>query len=384
MNSTSVQAPADISVYVHLPWCVKKCPYCDFNSHALKDELPEAQYAAAIASDIENQSARVGDRAVRSVFFGGGTPSLFSGNSIGSIIDLLDKHIGLAAGAEITLEANPGTAEAGRFRDFKIAGVNRLSIGVQSFFDDSLERVGRIHDGADALAAIDMARAAGFDNFNIDLMYALPGQSPAMAIADIRTALACEPTHLSCYQLTIEPNTLFFSKPPELPEEQSAWQMSCDATAELQAAGFANYEVSAWSKPERQSLHNTNYWTFGDYLGVGAGAHGKLTLDGGIYRTLNSKHPTRYMQDMDNASQVAEPRPVEADSVAFEFMLNALRLSEGFEIARFEQTTGLPLSSIQRTLDEASNKNLLIQTQERIQASELGRRFLNDLTGMFL
>ncbi len=371
-------------VYVHLPWCVKKCPYCDFNSHAIKQDLPETEYLQALIRDIEMESSLVHDRSITSIFFGGGTPSLFGENSIATIIETLERTIGIERDAEITLEANPGTAEAGRFKGYRQIGVNRLSIGVQSFDDATLNRIGRIHGGSEALAAIDYARAAGFDNYNIDLMYAQPEQSESLALADIRTALATDPTHLSCYQLTIEPNTLFHARPPTLPDDEAAWDMAQSIAGELRCADFHNYEVSAWSRPGQRSRHNTNYWLFGDYLGVGAGAHGKLTVDGRITRRAKLKHPTRFMQHAGTEQSIDVAGTVEGDDRAFEFMLNALRLTEGFELDFFTTRTGLGLAQIQPTLDDAASRGLIELTGQRLRATPLGRRFLNDLTAMFL
>lgn len=385
VSAESVDRPGQpFGVYVHLPWCVKKCPYCDFNSHAIKQDLPEAQYLRAVKKDIEMEADHLDPRRITSVFFGGGTPSLFSDASIGEILDALERAIGIDSAAEITLEANPGTAEAQRFKGYRRVGVNRLSIGVQSFDDATLTQIGRIHDGREALAAIDYARTAGFDNYNIDLMYAQPGQSTSLALADVRSALACEPNHLSCYQLTIEPNTLFHAHPPELPDEEAAWAIQESLAQELTHADFHNYEVSAWARPGQQSRHNTNYWSYGDYLGIGAGAHGKITTEDKIVRTAKLKHPTRFMEHAGTTQSVGTRSEVEGKDRSFEFMLNALRLTEGFNFDEFSLRTGLERQHIQPTLDDASARGLIEFTEAGARPTALGRRFLNDLTGMFL
>ena len=372
-----------LSLYVHLPWCVRKCPYCDFNSHALRGDLPEARYVDALLRDLDLDRVWVHGRTVETLFIGGGTPSLFSPEALARLLDGVRARVAVAADAEITLEANPGTVELARFRGFREAGVNRLSIGVQSFDEGKLRALGRIHGRAEALAAAQAARAAGFENFNLDLMYGLPEQSLEQALADVETAIALRPAHLSIYHLTLEPNTLFHREPPELPSEDTVEEMQQALVAALEGAGYRQYEVSAYARDARQCRHNRNYWEFGDYLGIGAGAHGKITRETEIVRTSKARHPTHYLAGAGTA-EVRQVTRLAPDDLACEFMLNALRLRDGFALALFTERTGLPLTHIEAPLEAARRKGLLEVDASRARASELGWRFLNDLVALFL
>ncbi|MCP5141212.1 MAG: oxygen-independent coproporphyrinogen III oxidase-like protein [Gammaproteobacteria bacterium] len=380
----AIEALPPLALYVHIPWCVRKCPYCDFNSHALRDDAPpERAYVAALLNDLESQLPSVWGRTLSSIFIGGGTPSLFSGEAIDSLLSGVRTRMTLRPDAEITLEANPGAVEAGRFHEFRAAGVNRLSIGVQSFADAQLHALGRIHDRGQAIAAAGIARAAGFDNFNLDLMHGLPGQDIAAAMADLRQAIELGPTHLSWYQLTLEPNTLFHARPPRLPDDDTIAGIE-DAGFELLAgAGYARYEVSAFARDGRRARHNLNYWSFGDYLGIGAGAHGKIS-DGGsgtVRRYHKAKHPTDYLA-APGAEQASNT--LDAGDLVFEFMLNALRLVDGVPRDWFAARTGLAWSCVQAAFDAAVADGLLVDDETRIRPTELGLRFLNDLQARFL
>jgi oxygen-independent coproporphyrinogen-3 oxidase len=373
-----------LSLYVHLPWCVRKCPYCDFNSHALRGEPAEPAYIAALLRDLEYDLPRVYGRMVRTIFIGGGTPSLFSPEAIEQLLSGIRARIGVAPDAEITLEANPGTFDTGRFRGFRQAGVNRLSIGVQSFDDAKLAALGRIHDGRQARAAAEGARVAGFENFNLDLMYGLPGQTGEQALADVRSAIELDPTHLSVYQLTIEPNTRFHTDPPPLPDDDALWDMQERIQAELAQSGYVQYEVSAYAKAGFACRHNLNYWQFGDYLGIGAGAHAKLSDADTVTRLWKVKHPDDYLAHAGTARALGgETRVAEPDR-PFEFMLNALRLTDGFEPQLYRERTGLALAAIEPQLAHAASRGLLQHTTARVRATPLGRRFLNDLVAAFL
>ena len=366
-----------LGLYIHIPWCVRKCPYCDFNSHRAPQTLPEADYVDALLRDLAVQAERVAGRTLETVFIGGGTPSLFSGRAIGELLAGAARLLPLAPDAEITLEANPGTAEAGRFADYRAAGVNRLSIGVQSLDDASLRALGRIHDQTQALAAVDMARRAGFDNLNLDLMYGLPRQTPEAALADLEALIGLGPEHLSWYQLTLEPNTLFHHDPPPLPDDDTLGEMMEAGLERLSGAGFVQYEVSAHARPGRQARHNLNYWRFGDYLGIGAGAHAKLTAaDGTVRRYARPRHPRDYLAD---PVAPGSERRLSPEELPIEFFLNALRLSEGVPAALFEARTGLPLAVVADRLAEARARGLLAPDPERLRPTPLGQRFLNDL-----
>lgn len=379
--------PPPLSLYVHLPWCVRKCPYCDFNSHEGKGVLPFADYVDALIRDLEQDLPLVWGRSVHSVFFGGGTPSLFPPDQIDRFLQAASSRLRFAPNLEITLETNPGTAEHGRFDQYRAAGVNRISFGIQSFDDGCLQRLGRIHDSAQAERAVKLAQDAGFDNFNLDLMYALPGQDLAMAEADLQRAFALQPTHMSHYQLTLEPNTVFHARPPQgLPDEDGAWDMQEHCQALLADAGYAQYEVSAYARPGRQCAHNLNYWRFGDYLGIGAGAHGKLTLgaEQSILRRWKTRHPTAYLAAAGTPASLGGDERISPQRRPFEFMLNALRLNAGFSLADFEAGTGLAVANIAGPLAEAAARNWLSLADERVVPTELGRRFTNDVVGLFL
>ena len=376
--------PPPLSLYVHLPWCVRKCPYCDFNSHPLRGELPVSEYIDALLADFTQDAALVRGRTIRTVFFGGGTPSLFPPDAIARMLDAVREKIDCAADLEVTLEANPGTVEHGRFRDYRDAGVNRLSIGVQSFERRHLVTLGRIHDERAAHAAIEEALAAGFENFNVDLMYGLPGQTPDEAVADVTTACAHAPAHVSHYQLTLEPGTPFHRTPPALPDEDACAAMQVETAAALRDAGYAQYEVSAWTRPGRECAHNLNYWTFGDYLGIGAGAHAKLTLGACIRRTHKRQQPRAYVAAAHGPGRIEGEREVGPREAAFEFMLNALRLLRGFSEADFEARTGCGLALIASTVSDALDSGLLEAVAGGWRPTALGLRFLNDLQAMFL
>lgn len=374
-----------ISLYVHVPWCVKKCPYCDFNSHALKSELPESAYIDALLADLETESAALGSRGVDSVFIGGGTPSLLSPDAVARLIEGIGARAGLSPGCEVTLEANPGTAEAGRFAGFRQAGVTRLSIGVQSFDDDRLAAIGRIHNGREARAAAEMAKAAGFEGLNLDLMYALPGQTVAQAVSDIESALEIEPTHLSYYQLTLEPNTLFFRHPPKLPAEGAAWRMSREGIGRMESRGYRRYEVSAFARAGSQCRHNLNYWRFGDYAGIGAGAHGKLTdlRRGEILRSLKHRHPRAYLDAARDGRFDLKREALARDMLPLEFMMNALRLVAGFDPALFSARTGIPLGEISHAVATAESRGMLEIRGGVLKPTPLGFQFLDDLLLLF-
>lgn len=372
-----------LALYIHIPWCVRKCPYCDFNSHAAGPQLPEQEYVDALLADLETDLGHVHGRQLTSIFFGGGTPSLFSAKALGRLLEGVEARASFSRDIEITLEANPGTFEQAKFRDYRRLGINRLSIGVQSFQEAKLKALGRIHNGDEAIRAADMAHAAGFDNFNLDLMHGLPEQSIEDALFDLRTAIAQGPTHLSWYQLTMEPNTVFWSQPPELPEDDLLWDIQEAGQALLATEGYAQYEVSAYAQPGRQARHNLNYWSFGDFLGIGAGAHAKLsTPDGHIVRTWKTRLPKDYL-DTSKTFQAGE-RVLEAEDLPFEFLMNVLRLTEGAPAALFEQRTGLPLSRLDSARREAEARQLLQADPTRLVATREGQLFLNDLLQHFL
>jgi len=383
----TLRAPP-LALYVHLPWCVRKCPYCDFNSHAVPAAgLPERAYLAALLDDLEFAARDCAGREIVSVFFGGGTPSLFAAESIGRILERAGNLFRAAPDLEVTLEANPGTVERGRFADYRSAGVSRISLGAQSFDDERLAALGRIHSSRETRAAVEELHAAGLDNFNLDLMYALPQQSLEGALADLEQALGLGPAHVSHYQLTLEPGTAFERRPPPLPDDESAFAMQEASASRLAAAGFRQYEVSAWSAPVRECRHNLNYWHFGDYLGIGAGAHGKLThpLAGAVVRTVRVRNPGRYLAAPAPEARVEDTRRVGADDLAFEFFLNVLRLVDGFSAAGFELRTGLPWSSVAGSVASAESRGLLrADPPDRWAPTPLGRRFLNDLQAVFL
>ena len=372
-----------LSLYIHLPWCVRKCPYCDFNSHAASGGIPERDYVAALTRDLEAALPLVWGRKVVSVFFGGGTPSLFSARSLDDILCAARALLPLEPGAEITLEANPGTVEAGKFAEFRALGINRLSLGIQSFNPAHLQALGRIHDGREARQAVEQALAQ-FDNLNLDLMYGLPGQSIAEALGDIRAAIGYGVPHISAYHLTLEPNTLFYAQPPQLPDDDACAAMQEAIEAELGNAGYQHYETSAFAQKNRRCRHNLNYWHFGDYLGIGAGAHAKFTQNDRILRQAKLRSPQDYLAAPDAASQLAEEHAVAVADRGFEFMMNALRLSGGFDPALFAERTGLPLTAIEQPLQEAERRGLLARDALNIRPTELGRKFLNELLQIFL
>jgi oxygen-independent coproporphyrinogen-3 oxidase len=375
-----LEALPPLALYVHIPWCVRKCPYCDFNSHERAGELPEGQYVEKLFLDLESSLPSVWGRRISSVFIGGGTPSLFAPESIDRLLSGIRARLTLEPEAEITLEANPGTVEAARFKGFREAGVNRISVGVQSFDERMLKALGRIHDAGEARRAVDAALAS-FDNVNLDLMYGLPGQSAAMARADLEQGIATGVPHLSAYQLTIEPNTAFYSTPPQLPEHDACADMQLEIEKLLLDRGYEHYETSAFARPGRRSRHNLNYWQFGDYLGIGAGAHGKVSFPDRITRHSRMKQPREYLAAADT---LVEEREIAANEVPFEFMLNALRLLEGFEVKLFTERTGLPLSAVEPQLQRAEEKALLERDWQRIRPTERGRLFLNELLELFL
>ena len=376
-----------LALYVHIPWCVRKCPYCDFNSHEGRGALPFDDYVDALLADLDFDLPLAWGRTVHSVFFGGGTPSLMPADRIDRFLQGASSRLRFAPGCEITLETNPGTAEHGRFEQYRAAGVNRISFGIQSFDDGCLQRLGRIHDGGEAERAVKLAQDAGYDNLNLDLMYALPGQDLAMALHDVERAIALAPAHLSHYQLTMEPNTAFAVKPPEgLPGEDDAWDIQEHCIEVMAAAGYAQYEVSAYARDGRQCAHNLNYWRFGDYLGIGAGAHGKISsgASGEVRRRWKPKNPRDFLAHAGTPRGIGGDDPITTASLPFDYMLNALRLVEGFRLADFESRTGLDRQVIATELQHARDRGWLEQDGEHWRPTELGRRFTNDVIGLFL
>ncbi|HFE32688.1 MAG TPA: oxygen-independent coproporphyrinogen III oxidase-like protein [Gammaproteobacteria bacterium] len=374
-----------LSLYIHFPWCERKCPYCDFNSHQPRGAVPEQAYVDALLRDLADDLPRMWGRAVQTVFIGGGTPSLLSVEAVDQLLSGLRALLALRPDAEITLEANPGSAEQARFSEYRAAGINRLSIGVQSFSDDSLQRLGRIHGRREAITAAEMAHAAGFDNFNLDLMFALPQQTPAQAAEDVATAIALEPTHISYYQLTLEPNTRFFAQPPTLPDDDSAWRIQQQGQTLLAEAGYGQYEISAYAREGRRCAHNVNYWQFGDYLGIGAGAHAKLSdaAQQCITRLAKRRGPQDYLDSAGSPAVLQSERIITRKEVGLEFMMNALRLTQGFAPPLFAAHTGQPLTLVEAPLRIAEERGLLEWSVDNIRASEKGRLFLDDLLGIF-
>jgi putative oxygen-independent coproporphyrinogen III oxidase len=382
--SPTLQTPP-LSLYVHFPWCVSKCPYCDFNSHALHGELPQEAYLSALERDLEVQAPSARLRPIRSIFFGGGTPSLFAPAALARLLESIRRCLTVQPGAEVTLEANPGTIERGRFADYAAAGINRVSLGAQSFAAEQLLRLGRIHSADDTRRAVEELHAAGLGNFNLDLMYALPAQQPEGAAADLEAALSLEPAHLSHYQLTLEAGTVFGGCPPtDLPDDEAVERMLGECQERLAAHSFHQYEVSAYARGSTECQHNLNYWRFGDYLGIGAGAHGKLSdaATGAVVRTVREREPRRYLEH--GASAAPAKIEVSPAQRPFEFMLNALRLKEGFAEELFEERTGLAWSDVRDTVGRLQQRGLLSQHDERWAASPRGWRFLNDLLTEFL
>lgn len=381
MNATSIP----LSLYIHIPWCVKKCPYCDFNSHNAPQAIPQDDYIAALLADLDQDLPLARERPLQSIFFGGGTPSLFTPESIARILDGVASRLAIAPGIEVTLETNPGTVEHGPFAGYARAGVNRISFGVQSFDDDCLQRIGRIHDAQQAERAVKSAQDAGIENLNLDLMYALPQQTLTGALADVDKAIALQTPHLSHYQLTLEPNTAFAANPPPLPDDDCAWDMQEACQARLADAGLAQYEVSAYARTGRECAHNLNYWNFGDYLGIGAGAHGKATqADGTVRRRWKLRAPRGYLEHAGRARRIGGDDVVAPAQLPFEFMLNALRLNAGFDVDDFVARARLSAAAIEAKLQDAFARNWLERDGKRIRASAFGRRFLNDVIASFL
>ncbi len=382
-RGVAFQALPPLSLYIHIPWCVRKCPYCDFNSHEARGAFPEKEYVAALVRDLEMALPQIWGRKVYTVFFGGGTPSLLSGEAIGEILRNVRMLLPLDMNAEITLEANPGTVEADKFAAFRDAGVNRLSMGIQSFNDKHLQALGRIHSADEARRAIQIAQQH-FDNINLDLMYALPTQTLDEALLDVQIAMQYTPQHLSCYHLTLEPNTQFHHNPPVLPDEDTSAEMQQSIESLLAVHGYEHYETSAFARPKRRAKHNLNYWQFGDYLGIGAGAHSKLSFPDKVLRQARYKQPQAYMQQVAAGLPIQSENEVGVDALPFEFMMNALRLNDGFDSNLFAERTSLSLLSIQNELQEAERRWLLFRDHRRIAPTLLGQRFLNDLLEQFL
>ena len=382
-GTLQLQSLPPLSLYVHLPWCIKKCPYCDFNSHEVATDMPEQRYIDALVADLESSLPLIWGRTVNSIFIGGGTPSLFSPKAIDRLLADIRARLRLTPDCEITLEANPGTFEKDRFRAFRSAGVTRLSVGVQSFDDRHLKALGRVHDRAQAIAAVEEA-ALAFDTFNLDIMYALPGQTLQNLEQDMQTALALAPPHISIYHLTIEANTYFAKFPPVIPEEDTAYAMLDKITEITEAAGLQRYEVSAYARAGHRCFHNLNYWQFGDYLGIGAGAHSKLSFAHRVVRQTRFREPKLYMDKALGGNAVTQDTEVSRAELPFEFMLNALRLKEGFKLQDFVEKTGLPFTAIAQGLDEAERKGLIERDFVRVKPTERGFDFLNDLQSLFL
>lgn len=372
-----------LALYVHIPWCIRKCPYCDFNSHKAPDALPEAAYVAALLHDLEQDLPLAAGRPLESIFIGGGTPSLFSAAALKQLLDGIRARIGFQPGIEVTLEANPGTFEQDKFSAYRELGINRLSIGVQSFNSQHLQQLGRVHDGGEALRAARIAQQAGFERINLDLMHGLPGQSLPQALDDLQQAVELNPGHLSWYQLTIEPNTVYWSKPPQLPEDDTLWEIQEQGQALLARHGYAQYEISAYAQTGQQARHNLNYWQFGDFLGMGAGAHGKISHhDGTITRYWKTRQPDDYLQG--GTTRHAGQRLLNDSELPFEFMMNALRLTDGVASALFSERTGLPVSVLQQARQQAEQRGLLSADPALLVASAHGQLFLNDLLQLFM
>ncbi len=382
-NNSLLAALPPLSVYIHIPWCIKKCPYCDFNSHESKGGIDEQRYINALISDLDYTLPKVWGRRIQTIFFGGGTPSLFSAAGIDAILAAVRARLVVEPDAEITMEANPGTFEIEKFKGYRDAGVNRLSIGIQSFNAAHLQALGRVHNDTEAKRAIDIARQY-FDNINLDLMFALPKQTLAECAEDVATALSFDTNHLSIYHLTLEPNTLFHRFPPPLPDDELAADMHDMIADRLHGAGYENYETSAYAKTGCASKHNLNYWRFGDYIGIGAGAHGKISFPDRITREMRFKQPTAFMERAMLGNAIQEYLIITGKELPFEFMMNALRLTDGFPIALFTERTGLPINAITRELDLAESKGLIQRDHVRIKPTEKGRLFLNDLLALFL
>lgn len=377
---------AGVGLYIHIPWCVRKCPYCDFNSHELKGAVQEKAYVAALLRDLEFDLEKAGAVRVETIFLGGGTPSLFSPEAIATLLSGVNDRVACKPGLEVTMEANPGTVESGRFKAFQQAGVNRLSMGIQSFDNAMLKRLGRIHSGEEAVAAIETAQKAGFENLNLDFMFGLPGQNKAKALSDLKLAVTFNPAHLSHYQLTIEPNTLFYQQPPRLPEDDDCWAIQQVCKLLLEDHGYAQYEISAWASPGRQCRHNLNYWRFGDYLGIGAGAHGKVSGAGDkkITRSWKVKHPKGYLESAGTELSLGGQNVLQKIDLPLEFMMNLLRLKEGFERPLFEERTGMPWSDIDSSVSELEAEGLLALSENRVFCSQKGWNFLDEILQRFV
>ncbi|MFZ6817489.1 radical SAM family heme chaperone HemW [Undibacterium sp. Ji22W] len=382
-GSINLQSLPPLSLYIHFPWCVKKCPYCDFNSHEVKNQFDENAYLDAVRTDLELALPMIWGRKIYTIFIGGGTPSLMSAAGLDRLLSDVRTLLPIDSSAEITMEANPGTFEAEKFKKYRLSGINRLSIGIQSFNSRHLSALGRIHNGDEAQRAIAIAQE-NFENFNLDLMFALPQQTLAEAMSDVEMALRFNPNHLSLYHLTLEPNTYFAKFPPAIPDDDLSAEMQDQIQDRMASAGYEHYEVSAFAKPGKASRHNLNYWNFGDYLGVGAGAHSKLSFPNRIIRQMRHKQPKMYMESAKSGNLLQESYEIAKDELAFEFMLNALRLNQGFDTALFYERTGLLLNSIESALNQAETRGLLFRDHLKIRPTEFGRRFLNDLQQMFL
>jgi len=378
-------SPIPLSLYIHIPWCIKKCPYCDFNSHEAKNTIPEERYIDALIKDLENELPHIWGRSIESIFIGGGTPSLFSSEGIDRLLRSLRERLNIRPSTEITMEANPGTFEQKKFSGFRKAGINRLSIGIQSYNDNHLKKLGRVHDSKEALKAAKIIQTAGFDNFNLDLMFGLPNQTINEALDDLNQAIAAKPNHISWYQLTIEENTLFHYSPPPVPNDELIWDIQQQGQKRLKEAGYEQYEVSAYAKKQQQSAHNTNYWEFGDYVGIGAGAHGKITMpDGSITRHTKFRHPQEYMTKALSDQARSSEKRLKKDDVIFEFMLNIARLKTGFTAELFEKRTWLSFSEIEEKITTLVSDELLIHDNQRFYPSKKGYLFVNDIVNRFL
>jgi len=374
-----------LSLYIHIPWCIRKCPYCDFNSHQAPTELPESEYIKALLDDLKQEVSQIENRAISSIFIGGGTPSLFTAKSIDTLLAGINQICTLDKDIEITLEANPGTFEQQRFNDYRLAGINRLSIGIQSYNSDHLKVLGRVHNADEAIVAAQIAHQAGFDNFNLDLMFGLPKQTTTQALSDLQQAIDCNPSHLSWYQLTLEPNTLFHHNPPQLPDHESQWDIQQAGQVLLAKEGYEQYEVSAYALKQQMCQHNLNYWKFGDYIGIGAGAHGKLTDSSGVItRHQKYRQPKQYLEHASEGEFRSSTKELLTKELPFEFMLNALRLKSGVNKTVYQERTGQPLSSVQRLIEQAKTKGLLQYSDEQIVCTEQGWRFLDDTSSLFL
>ncbi len=383
-NTTQPTPP--LGLYVHIPWCIRKCPYCDFNSHTLQDTLPESDYIQALMSDLDQDLQLIHNRPLHSIFIGGGTPSLFSPEAIEQLITRIHQRLDFNDDIEITLEANPGTLERNKFIEFKAAGINRLSIGIQSFHNQQLEILGRIHNSGEAINAAEIAHEAGLENFNLDLMFGLPGQTQKTALQDVMTAVKLNPKHISYYQLTIEPHTAFYNQRPKLPLDEKVWRIQCEGQNSLRDHGYHQYEISAYAQSGSQCRHNLNYWKFGDYLGVGAGAHGKITdpNTNRIHRLWKTKQPNKYLKSAATKARIGNQHNISKEDLPLEFLMNALRLNHGFKETLFEQRTGLPLSILEPNLSACIDLGLLERTPGRIRCSGLGRSFLDSILERFI